>query len=588
MDKKTFLTTIKNRGYAKTRNEALAEMQKFRDKGGVFDDEQAPAQPTVNNQVSVPQSQGSTRGGAQPIPMSDEQMRTALIVKNTGDNRMNPPVGNQEYYSRRKQQAVMDRQPMGVVANVMGSGALGVLQGATGGLSKKAFVGNEQRKGSSVNQAENVYSKGAEGNTPAYTIGELLGGLWTGGGLGKVAAGSRIFKSAPQIAKFAAKSTAEAIPWISKAGVERGGKAAGKEAVLNLAIDAGLGVVGRGVRRGIQAIIPMTSRVGKEALEHFATREGKNLIRKFAGKGDELSDYVIENLDNFDDFLPEYKRVGVLLEKMPPIKKTDLYESISKLRIKKPLGVENKINEDILNFLQDINGHYPGEFLPASDYKQIIKSLDNGLFGKWGKESNALISRLKMLRKDMRVTLENVAEKSGNKEYTDIMREIHHKLNVKKAIEKKIGTSADRYSRSDRTERFLLNLTRMNKKGSNVLADEIGKVFGSDVKAKAKAVKYARELGINVNECHPATFNTLFMRSLVGGISGGATLGILGGMSGGEGFDKSKALGGIVAGAALTSPRAGAAVYTLSKNIKAKHLRDIAKTRHTIGEQLGR
>ena len=97
--------------------------------------------------------------------------------------------------------------------------------------------------------------------------------------------------------------TAEALPWISKAGIEKGAVGIGKETALNLMLDASLGWIGKGVRAGVEQVMPMTTRVSKEALEAWATPKGKKLIQKYAGEGENLSDYVIENLDNLRNLI---------------------------------------------------------------------------------------------------------------------------------------------------------------------------------------------------------------------------------------------------------------------------------------------
>lgn len=64
MDKRQFLTTLKDRGYATTQQEAITQMQQFRDKGGIFDDEGPSTTPPVQAQK---QQTDTEQGRPQPI-----------------------------------------------------------------------------------------------------------------------------------------------------------------------------------------------------------------------------------------------------------------------------------------------------------------------------------------------------------------------------------------------------------------------------------------------------------------------------------------------------------------------------------------
>lgn len=541
----------------------------------------------------------------QQVPMTDEQLRERMVLP---QQQQQQPVISEPPGFRQNQQAWEQSgrsTPIGQTANAMGSGAMGIMQGATGGLSKKAFEANRARGGYNPLQESEAglqeYEQAAGLNKPSYTIGELVGGIYTGRQLGGLIGKSGAVKSAtgaiskiPKIggaagkaAGFAARSTAEGLPWISKAGIEEGVGGAAKETGINIAADALLGWIGKGVRAGIEQVIPMTTRVSKEALEMYSTKEGKELIRKFAGEGEALSDYVIENLDNFDDFLPDYQLVENALSKMPPVKKSLVTKRINDLKFEKPIGVEKSINKEIEQIANDINEFYPADIssgtIPALDYKNIVKSLDNGLIGKWGKASDLLSSKLKAFRHEGKVDLEALALKSGNTEYIYLMGEISGKLQAKQAILSKIGYPSNQFTQVERMERFLGSLTHKKKSGSRRLTDELGKIFGDDIKAKAEAVNYARQLGIDPGKKYPAWFNTIFMRSLVGGISGGASLGLLGGLLGSGGSMIPGAALGIGAGAAATSPRVGSMIYGGAKNVNINP-REVAKLRYTIGD----
>lgn len=546
------------------------------------------------------------RSKMQPAPMTDEQLRERMTVQQP--QRQQPVISEPPGFRQNQQvwEQTGKSTPIGQISEGMGSAALGILQGSTGGISKAAFKANRARGQYNPYEASEEglkeYERASESNAPAYTIGELAGGIWTGNQLGKAAMGARPVRQAiagtralpgkvarpvRAAAKFATRSTAEAAPWISQAGIEGGVGEASKEAGINLAVDAALGWVGKGVLKGVRKILPTTTRVSKEALETFSSPEGRKMIQEFAGKGEELADYVIENLDNFDDFLPDYKRVETLLEKMPPIKKSTAINHIKDIMFDEA-GNEifeattgTNLNKKIEKIVNIIEKNYPGDLLPASDYKKIIKDFDNGLYAAYGKQVDVFKTKLKVMRHNVNETLKQVAEKSGNKEYLDLMDEIHSKLQLKKSIEKKVGSAVDPYSRADRTERLLSSLTHKNKGGTRKLVDDLGEIFGDDVKGKAEAISYALQLGIDVNKKQPAWFNTIFLRSLLGGISGGASLGLLGGFAGTGGAAIPGAIAGIGVGAAATSPRVGSMLY---KGFSPQTGRNIAKIRYTIGD----
>jgi hypothetical protein len=386
-----------------------------------------------------------------------------------------------------------------------------------------------------------------------------------------------------KVLQFATKSTAEGLPWISKAAMEEGAGGAAKEAGINLVADALIGKFGKAIKKGGEKVIPFFTRTSREAMESYVKPQGRKLIREMAGKGDEFVAETIEQVDELNaEMIPEYQKAVRILKKLPPMKKSELVDDVLSMKQSDNIGVNEQINKFVTKEIDKINTELPDMVTPDK-YKEIVNTLTESIRSDFGKSSNRLKSQIKGLRNRMKTKLERVATASGRDDYVDLMKKTSEKINMKNAINRKLGAAGDSYLQADRIERFYNTLHHKGKNGSRRLVDDISELFGDDVAGKASALRYARELGIEAGEKYPSWFNKIFMQSLIGGISGGATLGILGGMSGGREFNKERAVGGLVAGAALSSPRVGSQVYKLLKQQKVGS-RDVAKVRHLIGD----
>ena len=520
----------------------------------------------------------------EPVKMSDEQLRKSLTVSQP-EEEQTVIEAPEDYYNRKELFEKSRQGPLGRVIDAAGSAALGYAQGATGGAAKKTI-------GAMVPRGEEIYKSGEEASPIAYTIGDLIGGITTGkavggyvSGLGPVknitaAVGS---KSAPagKILNFITRSTSEGLPWITKAGFEEGAVGAAKEAGINLATDAILGGVGKAFKYGGKKLIPTFTRTSEGAMESFSTPEGKKLIREMAGKGEDFVAETIEKVDELNaEMIPEYRKAVGILKKLPPMKKGELIDDVRSMAQPDNIGVNEQINKFVANEIKKIESELPDMIAPDK-YKEVLNTLTESIRGDFGKSSNRLKSQIKGLRNKMKTKLENVARASGREDYIDLMKKTSEKLNMKNAINRKLGAAGDSYLQADRIERFYNTLHHKGKTGSRRLVDDIGELFGNDTAGKANALRYARELGIDAGEKYPSWFNKVFMRSLIGGISGGATLGILGGLSGGSEFNKERAIAGLATGFSLSSPRIGATIYEALKRSKVNS-RDVAKIRHLI------
>jgi hypothetical protein len=564
-----------------------------------------------------------------PVPMNDRQLQQSLAVqqpKNSSPEIIEAPV---DFYNNARMWDRTGRTTgTGIAANTVGQAALGFLQGATGGAAKKvlALSGNDA--------ATREYD--AAGERPAFMIGDLAGGIVTGNQIGKAVSKipvvSRLAASRKLPAKaaaFIARSTAEGAPWIVQEGIDNGLSGVGKEAATNLAFDTAFGGAGQLVKKGVQAVekpvktlLTELSGISEEAYKNWNNPEARQLIMQNLGKQKEIATELVDRIQKFDEYLPDYHQVEAVLENMPPMHIKRLQQQIELFKVKNPVFKQqianNKGLKEVIDNIADVTGAdwVNKEWMPATQYKELLKGLDDEIGAAWGKESASLLTtKLKQLRHTMGEELENAAMKSGNTEYVDIMRDYRKKLDARAALQRKLGQAAD--VQMSRSERFIDLLHGKNKTEMQELVGDLDKIFGdSDLLQRSKYANLGKQLHVNEKGQLPyLPVQTTGRTSL--GINAGRVAGAVGGFAAGAmggigdltgiapGFLAGSAgehIGGAI-GAAVSSPRIANAVYATNRAIKKrvenlpKYLRrpvrelapyatarNLAKTRYLIGD----
>jgi hypothetical protein len=184
-----------------------------------------------------------------------------------------------------------------------------------------------------------------------------------------------------------------------------------------------------------------------------------------------------------------------------------------------------------------------GKTIPASEIYELRKEIDRAIDWNANDFSKAYYTPIQKFKKDARTflknTLEDKAEKMGNKEYSKTMKEYHNLLGTQEKAKKLLMPRVEDLDVSDRSQKFLLQMSNPNQLAKRKWAKEFQAATGYDLLADADLLRMSREYRgslpmVNDYRTGAKNFASNFLQiPVVGG----------------------------VAGAVLGSPRVGAAAY---------------------------
>jgi len=282
---------------------------------------------------------------------------------------------------------------------------------------------------------------------------------------------------------------------LAKEGVETGvkvskatGRAAGRAAAN----------VAEGTYRGVGGVAEYLGDVPKETLAAWGLGVGdaaKN-IRKYGGKQHETGNKILAALENIDDFIPEKRVVDEALGKMSDI---NMGNTVRKLRDAKETvaGVPSAVagNKQIDKMIETIAGVVDENGnLPAKHFKRIREQLDREVNAAFNKDYKSYIETAGVnARNQMMDDLIIAAEKSGNTEYADAMKEWSRKLQIAEKLKGYVGQSPA--ARERRIDSFVKNIFHENKERSQAVIGDLSELIGDDILTEAKWTAMASQFG---------------------------------------------------------------------------------------------
>lgn len=312
-----------------------------------------------------------------------------------------------------------------------------------------------------------------------------------------------------------------------------------------------VGAIAKGGNKLLGKLAQEISGVSEEALRMHGSGfgAGAKALQEAAGKQHEIGQRIVKALDNLDDYLPEKDVVDQALQQMPAVNVANTIQRLQGAKTGGALSSSRATNAKIDELVSDLTGAADAQGnIPAANFRQIRKEIDELVGDAFGKESNKYVSALKEARHQMADDLTATAEASGRPEYVEAMRSMAQKLRKADDLASFLGKSAQ--TREQRAESFVANLFGKNKEERRRAVAAMGEIFGEDFLQEAKLASMAAELGEGGKaSLMPRQFNG---RSLLAPLAGGSLGYALGGEEGGA------------IGLALGSPRLASGALRLS------------------------
>lgn len=260
--------------------------------------------------------------------------------------------------------------------------------------------------------------------------------------------------------------------------------------------------------------------VPEDALRKASTKAGRQALEAASGKQYEIGKKLVKMVDNVDDFMPERKIVENALQNMPDVKLDKIAQTLESAKVKKAFteGAKNA-NKKIDELISTLTQY--GDDLPASDFRQLRKQLDNEIKAAFGKDyQDYFESAVKKARKTMKEELIDSAKKSGNTQYVEAMEVWADKIEKVEKLKSFLGKDAT--TRANRAQSFVSNIFGKNRTEAQKALADAEDIFGTNLLSDAKLAQMAGQLG-------PEGKASLLPRQLTGrsllAIGGGAVLG---------------------------------------------------------------
>ena len=322
--------------------------------------------------------------------------------------------------------------------------------------------------------------------------------------------------SAADIAKFGAKKVGafalDTAPELLAGGLANVGRK-GVKSVL------------KGGQTGLKKMASFFSQVSDEALEAASTKGGRESLKKFAGKQNEIGQNLVDAIDNIDEFLPSKKTVDKALSEMPPIKTASVIKVLEDAKPQKAIGGAKDAVKKIDDLISDISEQTSDlGNIDAVSFRELRKQIDAEVGDAFGKESSKYLSALKAARNRMKTDLVDAATASGNTEFVDAMKQYAEVLGKVDDVNTFLGKTAK--TRANRAESFVSTLFGKNKTEKREALKKLEEVFGTNFIEEAKLAKLASEFGESgVPGLVPRGFTGKALGSIQAGLGGAAVVG---------------------------------------------------------------
>ena len=374
--------------------------------------------------------------------------------------------------------------------------------------------------------------------------GQLLGGAidlgatLSGAKVPGMVAGAIAKKGIPTLAKYAIPAVADVASNAVGAGVQQGYGEGGfdpESAKMGGGISGGLGAVGGSLKAlgptGFKALMSELGGVGTEAAEQMARGgAGREAIMNATPSG-QISSQIREDLQNWDELIPEAKQVQTALEGKAVNLNTTIQAITDAMdQMKGSKMVLSPTEEQAFKKLavwKDRLLQMPIE-IGANDARKLRSQLDNAIDyndPSIGQGAGALAEKA---FKQASSTLRGDLIEAGGPEYATIMKVWSDKMESLKGLKSVLGSEL-------RSESVIDNLFNRNKGQQQEIFRKFDNIFGKDYTSKIQNSVYSKNLGIDlslpVDQRTPAITSRLTTgRSMLGlGIAGaGAGLGGVG------------------------------------------------------------
>lgn len=222
-------------------------------------------------------------------------------------------------------------------------------------------------------------------------------------------------------------------------------------------------------------------------------------VKAVAGNPDasyELGQKLADRIKNFDQYLPNAAEVSAMVEKLPPIKASDVTGALEKAKTALPTGgyatPADKATDDAIGMLVEMANKAADKDgkIPATVARQIKQRYDAAVGDAFGKESSAYVTALKNARHDIAKALEKAAEESGIPEYKQAMQDYTRRLSAVDKISGQLG--ATDATRRARAESFISNMYGRNKTQQQKNMADLADILGEDFAQQAKAIGTAK------------------------------------------------------------------------------------------------
>ena len=331
-----------------------------------------------------------------------------------------------------------------------------------------------------------------------------------------------VLSKAPRLVQATKTALAEGLGSATAGQAERVGEgkdidlseAAGEVALSGALPGAGSGVkkiakwVGSNGNKLIGRIAEEMSGVSEEALRKYGVGKGRGAqeLAEAAKAKEEISNDILDVINDYQQFTPNVDRVEASLEKMPDIEIKPIIEALENAKppAQTPYAkrIAKKIDDEIINMkgkVQKISGSgmlLPDVYddkIPARQMKDFIKNWDDEIGDKFGKDANNYINALKQARHETSEELRRVAKNTGDETYIQAMDDMANHMKAYEKLKTFLGRNSS--TQENRINSFWSTLGNKDKVVQREAVKKIDELLGKDFSEKANLIRMAENLG---------------------------------------------------------------------------------------------
>lgn len=287
----------------------------------------------------------------------------------------------------------------------------------------------------------------------------------------------------------------------------------------------------QGGRYVLGEVLGSTSTAGRDALEAYATKAGREKIAGVAGQGPRIAGELIETMQAP---APEQAMVTEMLERIGDVDISPALQALENSKIKpsggRPLfDWEVTANEAIEGKIQEMRGRATGMAktkYSAKAVNELKKGLDENINYDVGPDAKKITrtvnNALKSARVELKNGLESSAVASGVPEYPTVMKDYANRMQALQGVREAIGGAG--MNQTEKAERLLNNLFTGSKSERKKAIETFSDIYGKDFMEQAQFLDYARRLGVDATTGKPAWLPTMNTGArLLGPVTAGAT-----------------------------------------------------------------